>query len=46
LGLRTVVFEEMTRILIRKSVYRAALLGIENAEVLKDTVELNVEWSR
>jgi len=29
-----------------KSVYRTALLGVENAEEPSDTVELNVEWSR
>ena len=27
----------------RKSVYRAALLGVENAEGAKDTVAVNVE---
>ena len=29
-----------------KSVYRRVLLGVQNAEGPKDTVELNVEWSR
>jgi len=36
----------LTEILNRKSVYRTALLGVENAEGPKDTVELNVEWGR
>jgi len=44
-GLCTVGFEELTVVLNRKSVYRTALLGVENAEGPKDTVELNVEWS-
>jgi predicted nucleic-acid-binding Zn-ribbon protein len=30
----------------RKSVYRTALLGVENAQGTEVTVELNVEWSR
>ena len=45
MGLCTVGFEELTVVLNRKSVYRTALLGVENAEGPKDTVELNVEWS-
>jgi len=36
----------VTEVLNCKSVYRRALLGVENAEGLKDTVQLNVEWSR
>jgi hypothetical protein len=36
----------VTEFLSRKSVYRTALLGDENAKGPKDTVELNVEWSR
>ena len=35
----------VTEDLNRQSVYRTALLGVENAEGPKDTVELNVEWS-
>ena len=35
----------VTEVLNRMSVYRGALLGVENAEGPKDTVELNVEWS-
>ena len=36
----------MTEVLNFKSVYRTALLGVENAEGPKGTVELNVERSR
>ena len=36
----------MTEILNCKSVYRTALIGVENAEGTKNTVELYVEWSR
>ena len=36
----------MTEVLSCRSVYRRALLGVENGEGTKDTVELNVEWSR
>ena len=36
----------VTEVLNCKSVYRKALLGVEKAEGTKDTVELNVEWSR
>ena len=36
----------VTEVLNRKSVHRTALLGVGNAEVPTDTVELNVEWSR
>jgi hypothetical protein len=36
----------VTKVLNRKSVYRTALLGVENAERAKDTLDLNVEWSR
>jgi hypothetical protein len=39
-------FEVLTEIMNRKSVYRTALLGVENAGRPKHTVELNVEWSR
>jgi len=35
-----------TEDLNRKSVYRTALLGVENAEGPNDKLELNVEWSR
>jgi len=35
----------VTEILNCKSVYRTALIGVENAEGPKDTVELYVEWS-
>ena len=35
----------VTEVLNCKSVYRTALLGVENAEGPKDTAELNVEWS-
>jgi hypothetical protein len=45
-GLCTVKFEVLTEVLNRQSVYRTALLGIENAEGPKDTVELYVEWGR
>jgi len=34
------------KVLTRKSVYGTALLGVEDVEGPKDTVELNVEWSR
>jgi hypothetical protein len=36
----------VTEALKRKSVYFAALLGVEVAEGPKHTVQLNVEWSR
>jgi len=36
----------VTELWNRKSVYRTAFLGVENTEGPKDTVELNVEWSR
>jgi len=36
----------VTEILNRKSVYPTGLLCVENAEGPKDTIELNVEWSR
>ena len=36
----------VTEVMNRKSVYRTALLGVENAEGPKDTVELNIEWNR
>ena len=36
----------VTEVLNRKSVYPTALLGVENAEGPKYTVELNVERSR
>jgi hypothetical protein len=39
-------FEALTEVLNHKSVYRTALLGVEDAEGPKDTVELSVEWSR
>jgi hypothetical protein len=42
-GLCSVGFEVLTDIFNRKSVYRTALLGAENAEGPKDTVEVNVE---
>ena len=35
----------VTEILNCKSVYHTALIGVENAEGPKDTVELYVEWS-
>jgi len=38
-GLCTVGFELLTELLNRKSVCRTALLGVENAEGPKDTVE-------
>ena len=43
MGLCTVGFEVLTDIFNRKSVYRTALLGVDNAEGPKDTVEVNVE---
>jgi len=43
-GSGTDEFEELTDILNRMSVYRTALLGDENAEGTKVTVEINVEW--
>ena len=46
MGLCTVGFELLTEVMNRKSVYWTALLGVENAEGPKDTVELNVEWNR
>jgi hypothetical protein len=45
-GLYIFGFEGLKDILNRKSVFRTALLGVENAEGPKNTVELNVEWSR
>ena len=45
MGLYSVGFEEMTLVLFRKSLYLTALLGVENAEGAKYTVELNVDWS-
>ena len=36
----------VTEVLNRKSVCRRALLGAQNAEGQKYTIELNVEWSR
>jgi len=36
----------VTEVFNCKSVYRRALLGVENAEGLKVTVELNVQLSR
>jgi hypothetical protein len=45
-GLCTVGFEVLRDVMNRKSVYRTALLGVENAEGPNDTVELNVEWNR
>ena len=36
----------VTEVMNRKSVHRTALLGVGNAEGPKDTVELNVQWSR
>jgi hypothetical protein len=39
-------FEVLTQIMNHKSVYCRALSGVQNAEGPKDTVELNVEWSR
>jgi len=44
--LGNVGFELLIEVLNRKSVYRTALLGVGNAEGPKDTVELNVGWSR
>jgi len=46
LDLYTDGFEVLTEVMNRNSVYRTALLGGENAEGPKDTVELYVEWSR
>jgi hypothetical protein len=45
-GCYTVGFEVLTEVMNRNFVYRTALLGAENAEGPKDTVELNVEWGR
>jgi len=45
-GLCTDGFEVLIQVLICKSVYRAALLGVENKEGLRDYVEINVEKSR
>ena len=42
----TVGFEVLTEIVNSKFVYPTALLGAENAEGPKDTVELYVEWGR
>ena len=38
--------EVLTEIMNHKSAYRTALLGVENAQGPKDTVELSVEWGR
>ena len=35
----------VTEVMNRKSVYRTALLGVENAEGPKGTVQLNVKWN-
>ena len=43
MGLYTDGFDVITDIFNRKPVDRTALLGVENAEGPKDTVEVNVE---
>jgi hypothetical protein len=35
-----------TEVLNRKSVYRTIFLGIKNTEGPKDTIDLDIAWSR
>ena len=46
MGLCTDGFVFLIEGLNHKSVYFTALLGVENKEGLRDTVEINVKWNR
>jgi len=45
-GLCTDGFEVLIEGLNHKSVYFTAMVGVEDKDGLRDTVEINVEWNR
>ena len=46
MGLCTDGFEVLIEGLNHKSVYFTAMVGVEDKDGLRDTVEINVEWNR